>query len=322
MQLSSKNMMKLLSILLIYIVLASLGTYEFYGLFLFPLLSVPFTICLIKNTLPKGVDFLFCSTAVIGIYMIVGNIEAVLVFLIAVCIPAYVIAFSYRKGISLPHIIIYLATGVIGAIFIYGILMTYLGRDYGTAFIHAIDEVKQIYFDAIEKVKETVPAESINQLGDIKGTISMLLDLMKQVYPAFLLVIGVVLATINLLIVQLVLRLKKAKAFKLEQLLTFKLSKIVVVILILAMLLSIAPSMEGDRLTIVAANIIVFLQNILQLVGTLAIISIISKGSMNKGVKWVLYILVCILFIIYPSMLTMFGCFDTIFNYRKTDIIV
>ncbi len=322
MQLSSKNIIGLIGILLTYIVLAGLGIYSAYGLFFFPILSIPLTVCLIKESMPKGIDFLFCSTAIIGIFMLTGTLEALLVFVVAVCIPAYIIRFMYKKEFSLPHMIIYTALGIVVGVFGYGLVMSYLGINYGEVFIQSADEIKQIYFDTIENLKTTLPAESINQLGDIKGMVSIIIELMKKVYPALIVVMSITLAAINLLLVQLILRLKKLKGVNLKQLVSFRLSKWAILILTLAMMTPFTPLNENVIAVTLAANVLIVLQYLLQLAGALALVGIISKGPLHIGMKVMLYILISILFIIYPSMLVLFGCFDTIFNYRKTDIIV
>ena len=105
---SSKGIIAFMGLMLIYILLAPLGFYNTVGIILFPIISIPLAICLIKNQLVVGVDFLFNSVIIIGIYLLThNNMQCVLVYVISVCVPAYVVTILYKKEVPLPNIIMY-----------------------------------------------------------------------------------------------------------------------------------------------------------------------------------------------------------------------
>jgi len=312
----------LISIMILYVLLARLGIYTTLGILLFPILSMPLAVSLIQDKFTAGTDFLFNSAVIIGIYLMTSSIQSVLVYTVMIAIPAYTVVLLHRRKLSVPHVVMYSAIIIISAIWLYLGFMKYLGTDYQKQFILIVNEIKQIYFENLEALESSLPKQSSGQISMMKEAVIMAMDTIKLTYPAILLMTSIVLTTIQILFLGLVLKMKKANPFDFSDFFHFRLSKMAVLVLFFAMMATLTYSDINNVYVILSFNIIVFFENLFQIIGVIAVILLLKKLAINKALKIVSYILIAILFVIYPSMLMMFGCLDTIFDYRKAEIIV
>lgn len=319
---SSKSMIVFLGLMLIYILLASLGIYHTAGIMLFPILSIPLAIGLIKNQLTRGLDFLFNITIIIGIYLLTSSIESVLIYIISICVPAYAAALFYKRETPLPNMIMYVSIIVVGTIFIYLGFMKSRGIDYEAQFILLIDEIKLIYFNLLETITRADATQNILEQSIMKEFITVVTDTIKKVYPALILTAGVICTSIQVILLNILLRSKGMKVRSLKQLFNFKLSKIAVLILFIAMMVPLLSNDVNDIIAIVSLNVLFFLQNLMQVMGIISIIVLLRRSKAHNAFKVLGYIVLFILLIMPTNILMMFGCFDTLFNYRKAQIIV
>ncbi|WP_070001189.1 DUF2232 domain-containing protein [Cellulosilyticum sp. I15G10I2] len=319
---NSKSIIFILMMMLVYVLLARLGIYHTGGIILFPILSAPLAVYLIKKQLTQGVDFLFNIAIIIGIYLLTNSVQSVLIYIISVSIPAYAAAFFYKKEVPLPNMIMYVSISVAGAIFIYLGVMKSLGIDYEAQFILLVDEIKGVYFNVLETIARPASTENILEQSIMKELITAITDTIKKVYPALILTAGVFLSSIQVILLNIVLRSKGTKLLSLKQLFNFKLSKIAVLILFIAMIIPLSRNQVNDITSILSLNVLFFLQNLMQVMGIISIIVLLRRATVHNAFKVLGYMILFILLIMPTNILMMFGCFDTLFNYRKAQIIV
>ncbi len=314
--------MTFVSLMLIYILLAQLRVYSILGTLLFPILSIPLAICFIKNKLVSGIDFLFNVTIITGIYLLTYHIESVLIYVVAVCIPAYAAAMFYKRNTPLPNMIMYVSVSVVTAFFIYLAAMKAIGIDYEMQFILWVDEIKAINLQVLETVMSMNGQQNALEQSIIKEVITRAMDIMKRIFPALILIFGVLLASIQVVLLNNLLRSKEMRKHGLRQLFNFRLSRITVFIL-LATLIIIESSKNISNIgVVVSMNVFVFLQLLLHIMGIISIAVMLKKSSIHQAVKVTGYVILFVFLITPSSILMIFGCLDTLFNFRKAEIIV
>ena len=319
---SSKDVAIVLSLMIIYILLTQLGVYQGIGILLFPILSMPFVICLIKNYFTRGLDFLFNIVVMIGIYLLSNNIQSVYIYSVSVCVPGYIGAYFYKKEVPLPNMIMYLSIGVASSVFLYLQAMKYLGIDYVAQFILGVDETKMIYFSLLETIVWSTSSQNILEQSIMKEFITLVTDTIKKVYPALILSMAVIFSSFQLILLNIIIKHKGTKLSILKQIFNFKLSKVAVLILFIAMIVPLLGQDINDTLSIASLNVLFFLQNLMQIMGVISIVVLLKRASVHNLFKALGYIMLVILLITPTNILMMFGCFDTLFNYRKAQIIV
>lgn len=319
---SLKSVIALVSLMLVYILLASLDVYTTMGLIVFPVLSIPLAICLIKDKLTSGVDFIFNIAIIMGIYLMTYSVQSVVVYLISVCVPAYAAAFFYKKKVPLPNIIMYVSVSMTLAVFIYFAGMKAVGIDYEKGFILLIDQVKTVYFQLLISMEQSVSTQEILQQSMMKEVITLITDTIKQVYPALILIMAMAFTTIQIIFLNSLLAQRGTKMSSLKPLFNFKLSKIAVLVLFIAMMVALLSEDTNSIWVVVALNVLFVLQNLMQVMGIISISVLLKRAAIHKGLKVLGYIVLFMLLVTPTSVLMMLGCFDTIFNYRKATIIV
>lgn len=309
-------------LLIVYILLATLGVYQFIGFLLSTLLSIPLAIYIIKSKESAYFHITYNIIAVIGVGLMSRSIDGTLIYLISVTTLAYIFLFLYKEQFPLPNIIVYGTLLISVMMFIYMGAMKVLGVNYEAQFISILEEMKHIFLPIL---KENFSAAGINDIetqNQLIQSFIAVIDMMKQIYPAFMVLSTLSLITVSTLILNVVLRIKNKFIPSARQLLEFRVSKIVIAILFVAMLIVGFESNVNSTLMIVAVNLVVILNMLLSLVGGLALLGIVRKSTMHTGLKVICYIVVVVIFTTWPTILMLFGSLDTLFNYRKVNIIV
>jgi len=319
---SSKSIMAFTSLMLIYILLARVGVYSTIGIVLFPILSIPLAICLIKNKLPLGLDFLFNGAIILGVYFITNSMQSVSIYIISVGVPAYAIYLFHKRQNPLPNTIMYVSVIMVVASFIYIGMMKRLGVDYELQFIGLMNKVKTLYFEALVTMSGSVAAPSVLETSIMKELITLVIDTIKQIYPALILTGCVLLTTIQVVLLNIFVKNKEVKTRSLKELFNFRLSKITVLIFFIAMVMLTFSQNANDVVRILSLNIFFFLEFLMKAMGIISMIVLLKRAHINLAFKIVGYIILVVLIIAPTSILMMIGCFDTLFNYRKAEIIV
>lgn len=318
----SKSVMSFIGLMLIYILLALLGFYKAAGIMLFPILSIPLALCLIKNELALGVDFLFNIAIISGIYFLTNNIESVLVYVISVCVPAYAVTILYKRGTPLPNMIMYLLVTVATIIFIYLAVMKQVGVDYKAQFITLMDESKKMYFEALRMMVESKTVPSVLEASVMKEVFTLVISTIKQIYPSLILTSCMILAAIEAILIILLAGKKEERVYSLKQLLNFRLSKVTVLIFFIAIIAIVFVKDTNAIVSELSLNLFFFLETLMKTMGIISIIVLLKRAPISVALKIVGYFVLIILIITPTTLLMMFGCLDTLFNYRKAEIIV
>lgn len=318
----TKKTIVLISLIALYILVGVLGIYEMLGLLLFPILSIPLAVYVIRNEQKLGIHFLYNIIIMIGIYLGSQSIQSILVYLVGICVPTYTLLFLYKKRLPLPNIIMYTGLIITAGMFIYFMLMKQLGVDYEVQFILMLDEIKAI---SIENLNEIFKASGLTGTAspeELQQLFVSMVDTIKLMYPALVLLEVFFLTIIQVLLVNSILRIKNKTLPSIKQFLEFKISKVAIVILFIAMMgINMSTSLNNGWITL-CFNVMVVLTMLLNVIGVLAIVALIRKTAINKMFKILGYVMVVFLFITSPTILMLLGCLDTIFNYRKVKIIV
>lgn len=319
---SSKSIMAFVSLMLIYILLARVGVYSAVGIVLFPILSIPLAVCLIKNKLPIGLDFLFSIAIIIGIYLLTSSIQSASIYIISVCIPAYAVNVFYKRQVPLPNTIMYVSIIMAALIFIYMGVMKQIGVDYELQFIVLMDEVKALYFETLGTISSLAVAPSVLETSIMKELITLVIDTIKQVYPALILTGGMLLTIIQVILLNVLINKKDTRIRSLKELFHFRLSKITVFIFFIAIMMLTFSADASALVRILSLNIFFFLEFLMKVMGIISVIVLLKRAHINTIFKILGYMTLAVLIITPTSILMMVGCFDTLFNYRKAEIIV
>ena len=118
------------------------------------------------------------------------------------------------------------------------------------------------------------------------------------------------------------LREKSQKINSLKQLFNFRLSRVTVLIFFVAIMMAVFSQDANAVLSIFSLNVFFFLETLMKIMGILSIIVLLKRAPINRGFKVVGYVILVVLIIAPTTLLMMFGCLDTLFNYRKAELIV
>lgn len=327
MNLNAKSIGSMLWLAALYIGLGMAGLYHAIGIVLFPIIAVPAIVCFIKNTFNKEQHIILHMIISIGVYLITGNLICILIYLLSVCIPSYVIMYFYKEEFPLPNIIMYVTLSLATVVFAFFMLMKYFGIDFESHYIDILENIKHI---CLENIQEWLTIQNTNLASsnlaalslEMKQAINSVIGIMEAVYSALIILQLLIASSITIIVVNIIIGYNNKKIPSLKQLLSFRLSRISVLILFIS---TITISLNGDaaiKWGILSLNITFFLVTLFQMVGVLALIAIISKADINRGIKIIGIVTVVILLLISPYLMMFFGCLDTVFNYRKVKIVV
>lgn len=319
---TNRSMIPIISLILFYILVSVFNPYGTMLFVFFPIITIPLTVWLIQYPNDIGIEGLFHAAIITTIYLLTKNIQSTLLYIIVVVIPAYTVSSTYKQYKPLPYIILYGGILTVAGMLAYIFIMKYMGIDYEKYFLLSLDQVQNMYMQLIDNAAIEIGKEKLPQIETMKYSIRILIDTIKIIYPALLCILGIVLTTIQVFLLKIVLRIKKINGPSIKQLFSFKLSKTPILILIIAMILTFSQVEMANIWTVFALNIVVLFENLLQLMGIVVMIVLVRKTKIPTIGKAGIYLVMMILYMVYPSIMTMLGCFDTIFNYRQVELIV
>lgn len=309
-----------------YIVLGVIGIYSFTLIFLAPLLMVPMTIFLMGNKKNYKRDLLIHLIISLMLFLLTGNIAEVLLYLISVAVPAHIFVTCYRNKLALPQIAMYTGIGIVGVFYLYIIGMKYFNIDYMQMYNGFLDAAKEQYIalvnEALKVQNQAVSQEMQEQFSLMKKQFIMSVDMLKYLYPAFLLQIGVVLGVLSTVFITIIGRFKRWRMLPLNQFAYFKFSRWMGVILVISSFIALFVGEDSSSIVALAMNLYSFTIYLLQIVGIIALIMLIKKSKLTSSTKTMSIVLSVLVFFIMPFIMMLVGLADTLFNFRKVDIIV
>lgn len=324
---NAKSIVSRICLIAIYIALGLVGLYHAVGLALFPIIAVPSIIYFITNKLDKRQHIVFQLIVSVGIYLVTSNLICILVYLVSVCVPTYVILYFYKEEFPLPNIIMYATLSLAVVVLVFFVLMKYLGIDFEAYYLSILESIKDVPLDSIKEwlvVQNTnLTSSNVTELSlEMKQLINSVVDAMQSIYSALIILQLLITTGIAVIIVNIVIRHKNKKFPSLVELLNFRLSKMSVLILFISTIAIASNGDESARWSILGLNVAFFLMTLFQMVGALALVAMINRASISKGIKVLGLFTVFILLSLSPYLVMFFGCLDTIFNYRKVKIVV
>ena len=314
----------IVGLIALYVGISLTGIYYMLEIAVFPIIAIPCIVYFIRHTLDlkEHVAFQLCVT--LGIYIVTGNIVCIAIYLMSVFIPAIIVSTLYKRGNSLPNTV--MATTVIFSIAVFGffMIMKQIGIDFEEQYREGLNQIKKIYISEIDKLLlnqgNIITPDIISQISEVKTLIPDLIEAMKTVYSATILMLIMTSAGIITIISSSIARIKNKRLPSVKQFLEFRLSKVTILILLISVI--VVTSGNNDIWSILGLNMMWFLSNIFQIVGVLAAIGLVTRIKSSTGLKILAYTMVFILVVCFSEMMMTFGCLDTLFNYRKTKIVV
>lgn len=327
MNLNIRSIVSVLCLIAIYIGLSMVGLYHMIGTVLFPIISVPAIICFTINTLNKRQHIVIQMAIIMGIYLTTSHFVCILVYLVSVCVPTYVILYLYQEKFPLPNIIMYATLSLSVVVLLFFIIMRSLGMDFEAYYLSILESIKLVSLDDMQEwlaIKNAgLTPSNIAELSlQMKEVMNSVIDIMQSVYSALIILQLLITTGITVIIVNVFSRCKNKQFPALAELLNFRLSKISVLILFISTLIISLNGDEGAKWSMLSLNVAFFLMTLFQIVGAFALIAIVSRKGISKGIKILGIVTVFILLSISPYLVMFFGCLDTIFNYRKVKIVV
>lgn len=330
MQINIRDTLKLILLLIIYAMLGSMHVYAGTLIILFPILALPMTIWMLSNKQDIKRDIFIHLGITFAIFLLTQSIDNAILYIINVSIPSYIVTTAYRKRLDIPHIIIYTTLGVTASVYIFVIARSYMGVNYLEGYFASLDAYKAMsieIFDMLPKQNQgAVSAErmaAIKEMAELsKELVATQVMLLKHIYPALTLVVSMILSAIMIFLVTLIGKLKKWHMPTLKQIFHFKLSKGVPILLIIGLLLVETKGSYSDVFGMLGMNLFFFMQTLLQIVGIISLIMTIRKAKLSTLVKTMGIVLSFMVFFTAPMFIIMIGLFDTLFNYRKAEIVV
>ena len=319
----TKRTLILCTLLVFYIIVAITGVYNIGSGLMLSILGIPFALHIVKNEYKVSIHVLYNLAICLSIYALTGGIEGTFAYIVNISVPAYAIAYFYRNKYPLPSIVIYVAIINACAALIYQVVMKTSGINYELQYMLYTEELKTIFIPNF-----------VHQFASISGNLEPSLEvqltqvlissfeLVKQLFAALLVMNTFICTVVQVLIIHGILRHKDKKLSKFGELLEFRLSKIVVVFLLVAIM---TISMATDALSgtvILGVNIIVVTYMLFMIVGLLGMIGLVKKAVVSKKVKVMSAIFLGVVILMSPTLLILFGFLDTFLNFRKVTLVV
>lgn len=319
----TKKTLTLCMLLVFYIILAIPGMYNVGVTIILPLLAIPLMLYMIKNTLSCNTHILYHVATLLAIYALTTSIESCLIYITGIVVPVYAVSYFYKKKYPLPNTIMY--AGIVNgiALLVYQGIMKSLGINYELEYILLIEELKKTLLPIITS-QITVASKVVDKGLEVQLVRMFIdnLDLIKQLFASMLIIHAFICTIVQVLIINLILRRKNKEIPTFGQLLDFRVSRLLLVILAGAILLVAMTTDSISGTMILGINVVVIMYMLFMLLGFLSVIGIIKKSSINKGLKIISSIFLGVLIIVSPTLLILFGFLDTVFNFRKVTIVV
>lgn len=307
-----RNIIKLISLMILYILLSATGVFGQVETALFPILAVPFAIFCVKNKISAQWQAIFHIAVSISIYLVMNHILSVVIYFISVVLPVYIILFLYEQKIALPNMMMYGGLVLAVLIFVYFSFMKSLGLDFEAYFNTVIDFVDKEFKTILEN------ASNPQMITIVHSNLQTL----KMLYPTLIIMQVLLCFSLTLLLVNSYVRHRQKQLPSNKEIFHFRLSKVALVVLFISMLLSDLSDRFSPAVLVLALNLMNFLMLLFQFVGLLSLIASLFHLPTHLGLKIVSCIAVLIFFIIAPQLFMFYGCLDSIFNYRNVHIVV
>lgn len=317
-----------MALITLYLLLAIIGCFSQITSVFFPIVALPLIIYCIRNKMTLREHSLFHM--IVGLFILMDSSYggSLLIYIMAVILPTYIILYLYSCEVKTPNIIMYVGISLSVVIFILSMVVKRTGIDIEMYYYKVIDEMGEMLIGSIDSMLKTVATDSsmLNELNttqqELKTIILQNNQLLKTLYPSVMVLQMFLSSSIIVIMVNASIKMKNKLYRGNRELLEFRVSKMAILLLIMTMIGRESEYFSGQAMSLLSINVINVLINLLQVAGILAIISIVVKTSISRALKVLIYIVIAISFVLFPSLSLFLGCLDTIFNYRKVKIIV
>ena len=319
----TKEKIYFISLIILYTLFGLIGMYSGSLVFLFPILATPLALYLMCFKIQTKRAILLHAIVVVAIVLLTGRIDEGILYLVTVAVPGHMVAHFYVAKTPVPKTIMYVGIGVMGAFYLYTIGMRFLGLDYVGYYLAFVEDYKTIQMSMIAELTKNITDEQVlSQFQGLKEIVSAQVIILETIYPGLFLLFGVILATIQTLIMTVIGKFRKWSLPAFRDITRFTFAKALGILLILSFIIAQFSFGGNDRLTVLGLNLFFFLSSLLEILGFIAIIMLIKRKKWNKALKLIAVVFVIVLVFTFPTTFMIFGLADTLFNFRKVEIIV
>ena len=320
-----KEYLWLFVMMMFYILTGSWGVYSIGLVFTWPLFAIPMSLFLIK-TKQKELTALVGVILSVAISFISTSMFSPLVvaaFLLFIVMPAIVFSILYQKKVMIPQIIIVTTMVYFSGLIVFLTVAKLLGVDYSEVYFDSLDIMQDIWNRSLADVQAQEllpPGEDVLEIS-MKYIASAIL-VAKRTYPASLFIISLVTSTIHLLIVQLIARIRSWSRPAMKEILNVGLSPAAAWILVILWFATAQMGNTDTIWTFATESMLRVLFVLFQVIGIISVIVMIQKLKTTGMVRVMLSVIGMLWLIFNPALLIIFGCMDSIFNFRKVKTFI
>ncbi|OON94276.1 MAG: hypothetical protein ATN31_03970 [Candidatus Epulonipiscioides saccharophilum] len=289
-----------LIISILYLILGIMSVYTSVMIFFVPMFTVPLVKFHLGSKLTQEYIFLDFTIGLL-MYFLSNTLIAPIIYITLIIMPAYsIIRAQEKKLVNNPSLILVTGTIIWGGLLLQGQLLVRYGYSY-------YEEYKIMIEQFLKPIKED-PNYLIFHQG--------IEELFISLYPSTLFMSALLMG----LLAVMVNRRRKQLRLVMDQLLSFRLSK---GILLLALVAIVMLTMnEIQYATEVGANLLFIIFILFYISGLFGIISYVTKLSLSTTTKLVCIVLMVLLLPVVPILPLLYGFFDTIFNFRRVELVI
>ncbi|WP_010168819.1 hypothetical protein [Candidatus Epulonipiscium viviparus] len=285
-----------LMISILYLILGIMSVYTNVIIFFIPLLTLPLIRFHVGTKLSREYILLDIVIAFI-MYFASNSVLNCVIYITLIILPAYsIIKEQEKESINYPKLIFLTGTIIWGGLLVQGELMKYYGYSYYEAYRSLISNM----FVAMNS--------EIYALG--------LEELMLSMYPSTLFVSAILLAFITVSVNQK----RVSQDSMINQLFSFRLSKMIFLIILLAIIM--VFNTDIMYLSEIGMNLIFILFILFYVAGMWGMMSYVIMAKTTPVAKFLGIIMMLIVLPIAPIFPLLYGFFDAIFNFRRIELVV
>lgn len=301
-----------------YVLAGMMGFYSTIIFLLFPILNLPMRYYLAKIE-QNIVGHIRLQTIVsILIFITTGSIEQTILYWIFIVVSSYLMDYFDRRDVVLPYAIMYTAVSIIGLFYVYIAAMKMMGTDYIGEYIQLLNVYEMAMLQEMEQLIALNPNQS-TQIELFKTAITIQTNLVKLLYPVIFLIMGIIGTLVHVIGFYLVSIGAKLKRRSLGELIHFKYSMKIMLLFVFSLILM---TIESNQAFILSWNLCFFLILALQVTGLITSIVLVKEIQVNKVLKLIIIGMSIGVFCLIPNGLMLVGIADTLFNLRKTEVVI
>lgn len=320
-----KEYLWLFLMVVFYILTGSWGIYNVGLVFTWPLFAIPMSLFVIKTRKIELTALVGIGLSIIISFIGTSTFDPLVVgaFLLFILAPTLVFGSLYKRKMMIPQIIIFTTIVYFFGSIIFLTFAKLVGVDYLEAYFESLDIMQGIWNYSLADIQAQEllpPGEDVLEIA-VEFIASAIL-VAKRTYPATLFIISLTTSTIHLLIIQLIARIRSWGRPAIKEVLNVGLSPAAAWILIILWIVTAQMGNTDTIWTFATESMLRVLFVLFEVIGAISIIVMIQKLKVTVIVRVILSVIGILWLIFNPALLIIFGCMDSIFNFRKVETFI